>query len=230
MAYAQKKELSGNRTLAIVIVVVVQFVLGYTIVTGLAYNVIKQGRRGSEDLRRGRGAASPRRAAASAARSAAAAASGGDSAADRSDQCHSAAGDPAGPGGAAAGNHSAGAAGAAAAAASAAKVVKAESARGDLQGLFSGDDYPQDALRNEQSGTTSVRLDIGTDGRVTGLHGNQFERFALAGYADLPDSQEPRAFHPGPAQQRPADDGHLHSKDYLAHPVMAAFQHFSRGK
>lgn len=50
----------------------------------------------------------------------------------------------------------------------AAKVTKAESARGNLQGLFSGDDYPQDALRNEETGRTTVRLDIGTTGRVTG--------------------------------------------------------------
>lgn len=48
MAYAQRKELSGNRTLAIIIVVVLQFILGYAIVTGLAYNVIKQA---TEDLK-----------------------------------------------------------------------------------------------------------------------------------------------------------------------------------
>ena len=42
MSYAQRKELSGNRTLAIIIVVVLQFALGYAIVTGLAYNVIKK--------------------------------------------------------------------------------------------------------------------------------------------------------------------------------------------
>ena len=41
MSYAQKKELSGNRTLAIIIVAILQFALGYAIVTGLAYNVIK---------------------------------------------------------------------------------------------------------------------------------------------------------------------------------------------
>ncbi|HET7577567.1 MAG TPA: energy transducer TonB [Sphingomicrobium sp.] len=41
MSYAQRKELSGNRTLAIVIVVAIQFALGYAIVTGLAYDVIK---------------------------------------------------------------------------------------------------------------------------------------------------------------------------------------------
>ena len=48
MSYAQKKEISGNRTLALVFVIVIQFALGYAIVTGLAYNVIKQA---SEDLK-----------------------------------------------------------------------------------------------------------------------------------------------------------------------------------
>jgi periplasmic protein TonB len=42
MSYAQKKEISGNRTLAIIMVVILQFALGYAIVTGLAYNVIKK--------------------------------------------------------------------------------------------------------------------------------------------------------------------------------------------
>jgi periplasmic protein TonB len=42
MSYAQKKEISGNRTLAITFVVLIQFALGYAIVTGLAYNVIKK--------------------------------------------------------------------------------------------------------------------------------------------------------------------------------------------
>src|SRR3982750_2658191 len=42
MAYAQRKELSGNKTLAIILVVLLQFALGYAIVTGLAYNVIKK--------------------------------------------------------------------------------------------------------------------------------------------------------------------------------------------
>jgi protein TonB len=42
MSYAQRKEISGNRTLAIVFVVIIQFALGYAIVTGLAYNVIKK--------------------------------------------------------------------------------------------------------------------------------------------------------------------------------------------
>jgi protein TonB len=42
MSYAQKKEISGNRTLAIILVAVIQLGLGYAIVTGLAYNVIKK--------------------------------------------------------------------------------------------------------------------------------------------------------------------------------------------
>ena len=42
MSYAQKKELGGNRTLAIIIVAILQLGLGYAIVTGLAYNVIKK--------------------------------------------------------------------------------------------------------------------------------------------------------------------------------------------
>ncbi len=42
MSYAQRKEISGNRTVAIVIVALVHAVLGYAIVTGLAYNVIKE--------------------------------------------------------------------------------------------------------------------------------------------------------------------------------------------
>jgi protein TonB len=36
-----------------------------------------------------------------------------------------------------------------------------------LPGLFSTDDYPQSAIRNEEQGTTAVRLTIGPDGRVS---------------------------------------------------------------
>ena len=46
-------------------------------------------------------------------------------------------------------------------------VTKAQSASGNLQGLFSGDDYPADAIRNEDQGTVTVRLDISAQGRVT---------------------------------------------------------------
>jgi len=42
MSYAQRKQLSGNRTLAIVIAAVLQFVLGYALVTGLAASFVKK--------------------------------------------------------------------------------------------------------------------------------------------------------------------------------------------
>jgi protein TonB len=48
MSYAQRKEISGNRTAAIVIVALVHALLGYAIVTGLAFNVIKKA---AEDLK-----------------------------------------------------------------------------------------------------------------------------------------------------------------------------------
>ena len=40
--------------------------------------------------------------------------------------------------------------------------------RGRPQSWVTNDDYPSRALRNEEQGTTGVRLSIGTDGRVTG--------------------------------------------------------------
>ena len=48
--------------------------------------------------------------------------------------------------------------------------VKRDSARakGSLVGLFSSEDYPVSALSANQQGTTAVRLTIGTDGRVAG--------------------------------------------------------------
>ena len=47
MAYAQRKQMSSNRTVAIIIVALIHLVLGYAIVTGLAYNVMKKA---AEDL------------------------------------------------------------------------------------------------------------------------------------------------------------------------------------
>lgn len=45
--------------------------------------------------------------------------------------------------------------------------VQPAKARANLSSYVSNDDYPQDAIRNEQQGTTRFRLDIGPDGRVT---------------------------------------------------------------
>ncbi|MDP9162983.1 MAG: energy transducer TonB [Pseudomonadota bacterium] len=44
---------------------------------------------------------------------------------------------------------------------------EAAKARGSLVGLFSNDDYPSSALSANEHGTTAVRLTIGTDGRVS---------------------------------------------------------------
>ncbi|MFL6737874.1 MAG: energy transducer TonB [Sphingomicrobium sp.] len=46
-------------------------------------------------------------------------------------------------------------------------ISQAAKAKANLNSLFSTDDYPPSALRNEEHGTTAVRLSIGTDGRVT---------------------------------------------------------------
>ena len=45
---------------------------------------------------------------------------------------------------------------------------QAAKAKGSLTGLFSNDDYPESALQAQQQGTTAVQLTIGTDGRVSG--------------------------------------------------------------
>jgi protein TonB len=47
------------------------------------------------------------------------------------------------------------------------RTVKPAKARANLGSYFSDDDYPQDAARNEESGRTGFRIDIGTNGRVT---------------------------------------------------------------
>jgi periplasmic protein TonB len=45
-------------------------------------------------------------------------------------------------------------------------ISQAARAKANLPSLFSTDDYPPSALRNEEQGTTSVRITVGTDGRV----------------------------------------------------------------
>ncbi|NUT01752.1 MAG: energy transducer TonB [Sphingomonas sp.] len=46
--------------------------------------------------------------------------------------------------------------------------TEAQAARGSLAGLFSGDDYPADAQRNDEQGTVEVALEIDRRGRVSG--------------------------------------------------------------
>ena len=172
MSYAQRKELSGNRTLAIIIVVVIQFALGYAIVTGLAYNVIKQA---AEDLktfdveeeppppeelpppppdqpREPPPVVSPppivRTNVSPPPPIVHVPVAPPPVITPRAPPAPRPPPPPPPP----------------------AKITKAQSARGNLQGLFSSDDYPQDALRDEATGTTTVSLSIGTDGRVTGCN------------------------------------------------------------
>jgi periplasmic protein TonB len=47
------------------------------------------------------------------------------------------------------------------------RVSQAARAKANLNSYFSTDDYPPSALRNEEQGTTAVRLTVGPDGRVS---------------------------------------------------------------
>ena len=176
MSYAQRKEISGNRTVAIVIVALIHALLGYAIVTGLAYNIVKKA---AEDLKTFnveeeppppeevppppenipetppqvvspppivRTNVTPPQPVQTVRES------------PPPQITYTAPPAPPRP--------------------PAPPppppppqiVTKAQSARGNLQNLFSGDDYPADALRNEDQGSVTVRLSIGTDGRVTGCN------------------------------------------------------------
>lgn len=50
------------------------------------------------------------------------------------------------------------------------KVQSAQSAKGDLRSLFSGDDYPASAQAAGAEGTAQAQLTIGPDGRVVGCN------------------------------------------------------------
>jgi protein TonB len=46
--------------------------------------------------------------------------------------------------------------------------IEPAKARANLASYISNDDYPDSAIRNEEQGTTAFRLDVGPDGRVSG--------------------------------------------------------------
>ena len=50
------------------------------------------------------------------------------------------------------------------------RISQAAKSTGNLNALFSTDDYPQSALRNGDQGTTAVSLTVGANGRVTGCN------------------------------------------------------------
>lgn len=166
MSYAQRKEISGNRTAAIVIVAILHAILGYAIVTGLAYNVIKKA---AEDLKtfdveeeppppeetpppppeQVPDVPPPVVAPPPIVRIDTVAPPPVVSTPVAPPPVITPTAPPAPP------------------APPAVRTVPPKSAVGNLQGLITADDYPQSALENEEQGTVAVRLSIGTNGRVT---------------------------------------------------------------
>lgn len=173
MAYAQRREVGTNRTVAIIVVAIVHLILGYVIVTGLAYNVIKQA---AEDLKTFNVEEEPPPPVE-------------EPPPPPPDQPipetpppvvspppivrtqtppppiqtvreapppvitpRAPAAPPRPP---------------APPPPPPVQTVPPRSATGDLQGLFRGDDYPQSALRNEEEGSVTARLTVGPNGRVT---------------------------------------------------------------
>ncbi len=170
MSYANKKQMGSNRTVAIIVVAIIHVVLGYALVTGLAYNVVKQA---AEDLKTfdvedepppppeepppppedvtepppPQVAAPPPLVRI-------------DSPAPPIQTTPVINPNPpivpvvrpAPP---------------APPAPPPPRVSQAAKARGNLLSLITDEDYPQSAIRNEEQGTTAVRLTVGTDGRVT---------------------------------------------------------------
>lgn len=165
MSYATKKEISGNRTAAIVVVAILHAILGYAIVTGLAYNVIKKA---AEDLKtfdveeeppppeetppppeNQPDVPPPVVAPPPIVRIDSIAPPPVVATPVAPPPMITPTAPPAPP------------------APPAVRTVPPKSAVGNLQGLFSPDDYPSAAADNEEQGTVSVRLAIGPNGRVT---------------------------------------------------------------
>jgi len=168
MSYANRKQMSSNRTAAIIIVALIHIALGYALVTGLAYNVIKKA---AEDLKTfdvedepppppeepppppEQNTPPPPQIVAPPpivrTNTMAPPIISTPVAPPPVNTPRAARAPPAPP------------------APPPPRVSQAAKARANLNSLFSTDDYPQSALRNEEQGTTAVRLTVGTDGRVT---------------------------------------------------------------
>lgn len=167
MSYAQRKEISGNRTAAIVVVAILHAILGYALVTGLAYNVIKKA---AEDLKtfdveeeppppeetpppppeQVPDVPPPVVAPPPIVRIDTVAPPPVVSTPVAPPPVITPTAPPAPP-----------------PAPPAPRVVTPKSVVGNLQGLFSADDYPPAAVENEETGTVTVRLDVGPNGRVS---------------------------------------------------------------
>lgn len=167
MSYAKRNQMSSNRTLAIVLVALINGLLGYALVQGLAYNVIKQA---AEDLKTfdvedepppppekpppppedipppPQVAAPPPLVRTNLAPPPIQTIQTLNPAPVITPVAR-----PAPP----------------APVAAPPRVSQAAKAKGNLPALFSTDDYPPSAIRSEEQGTTAVRLSIGADGRVS---------------------------------------------------------------
>lgn len=177
MSYANRKQMSSNRTAAIIIVALIHIALGYALVTGLAYNVLKKA---AEDLKTFDVEEEPP--------------PPPDEPPPPPDQNTPPPPQIVAPPSiiqapiqapvmvttpvitpvvitprAEAPTTKSCPGGMTVAVSQACPPVKSQAARakGNLLSLFSDDDYPQSAIRNEEQGTTAVRLSIGTDGRVS---------------------------------------------------------------
>jgi protein TonB len=169
MSYANRKQMSSNRTAAIIIVALIHIALGYALVTGLAYNVIKKA---AEDLKtfdvedepppppeepppppeKMETPPPPQVVAPPPIVRTNTVAPPVISTPVAPPPVITPVARPAPP---------------APPAPPPPRVSQAARARGNLVALFSTDDYPQSAIRNEEQGTTAVRLTIGPDGRVS---------------------------------------------------------------
>ena len=165
MSYANRKQMSSNRTAAIIVVALIHAVLGYGLVTGLAYSVIKNA---AEDLKTfdvedepppppekpppppedtpppPQVAAPPPMVRMAPTQSPIQTIQTLNPTPPITYTAPPAPPAPPAP-----------------------RVSQAAKAKGNLLSLFSNDDYPQAAIRSEESGTTAVRLTIGSDGRVS---------------------------------------------------------------
>jgi periplasmic protein TonB len=169
MSYAERKQMSSNRTAALVVVALIHLALGYALVTGLAYNV---GKKMVEDLKtfdveeeppppeeeppppenEPQTPPPPQVAAPPPLVRTPVVSSPVQATPNPPPFVPTPIARPAPP---------------APPAPPPVRRVEPQSASGNLQGLIRDTDYPQRAIDNEEQGTVSVVLSIGTNGRVT---------------------------------------------------------------
>jgi periplasmic protein TonB len=164
MSYAQRKQMSSNRVVAIIVVALIHLVLGYALVTGLAYNVAKKA---IEDLKtfdvedepppppdepppppeKVPDTPPPMVAPPPIVRTNTAPPPVIVTPVAPPPQITVAPPKPPPP--------------------PPPRTVKPAAAKANLASYVSNDDYPDSAIRNEEQGVTAFRLDVGPDGRVT---------------------------------------------------------------